>query len=92
MDFHNELDAIKTDTWTDANTASREFRIYRPDGVLSVVYFTAFETDERAIAEAEKIARYGYRVDIWRGRTRIERIAAGTAPGKEGRGCHPPEP
>lgn len=54
--------------------ARRELRVYRPGGVLSVIYVTAFESDAKAICEAEEIARYGYQVDVWRDETRIDRV------------------
>ena len=53
----------------------REFRIYRPNGTLSVIYFTTFGSDEKAIAEAKKIARFGYQVEMWRGGTRIGQLS-----------------
>ena len=59
-----------------ADLARRELRIYRPDGILSVIYATAFASDAKAISEAEKIASYGYQVDVWRDGTRIDRISA----------------
>jgi len=55
--------------------ARRELRVYRPGGVLSVIYVTAFESDAKAICEAEKIARYGYQVDVWRDEARIDRVS-----------------
>jgi hypothetical protein len=58
-----------------ASAARRELRIYHPNGALSVIYVTAFESDAKATYEAEKIARYGYQVDVWRDGTRIDRVA-----------------
>jgi hypothetical protein len=58
-----------------ASSARRQLRVYRPDGALSVIYVTAFESDAKAISEAERIARYGYQVDVLRDGTRIDRIS-----------------
>jgi hypothetical protein len=61
---------------TARGAARRELRIYHPNGALSVIYVTAFESDAKAIAEAETIARYGYQVDVWRDGVRIDRVSA----------------
>jgi hypothetical protein len=53
----------------------RELRIYRRDGTLSVIYVTTFGSDAKAILEAEKLAGYGYRIDVMRDGMRIDRIA-----------------
>jgi hypothetical protein len=75
MDRQSELDSFESKAGPDTRESCREFRIYRPNGTLSVIYFTAFESDEIAISEAEKIARLRYRVEIWRGGTRIDQIS-----------------
>jgi len=49
----------------------RELRVYRPNGALSMIYVMTFGSDGKAIAEAKKIARYGYWVDVWRDGVRI---------------------
>jgi hypothetical protein len=74
VDRPSELESFESNVEPDGAMPSREFRIYRPDGLLSAIYFTAFESDEKAISEAEKIALTGYMVDIWRNGTRINRI------------------
>ena len=74
MDRRNELESFESRGKSDAGVLCREFRIYRSNGNLSVIYFTAFESDDKAISEAEKIARFGYQVDIWRDGTRIDQI------------------
>ena len=63
---------LKSEAATGA--ARRELRVYHPDGVLSVIYVTALESDAKAVCEAEKIARYGYQVDVWRDGTRTNRV------------------
>jgi hypothetical protein len=75
MDRHSELESFESNSEADGAGASRELRIYRPDGALSIIYFTAFGSDAKAISEAEKIARRGYEIDVWRGGTRISRVS-----------------
>jgi hypothetical protein len=75
MDRQSELEFFDSTIEPDASSPSCEFRIYRPNGSLSVIYFTAFESDQRAISEAEKIARTGYLVDVWRSGARIDRVS-----------------
>jgi hypothetical protein len=58
----------------DNAVACRELRLYRPDGALSLIYFSTFESDEKAISEAKKLARYGYRIDVCRDGTRVGRV------------------
>ena len=75
MDRQSELESFKSHVEADAGVLCREFRIYRSNGALSAIYFTAFESDEKAIAEAKKLARFGYQVDIWRDGTRIDQVS-----------------
>lgn len=74
MDNQNRPESFRSTDRASAS-ASRELRIYRPDGALSVIYVTAFESDAKAISEAERISRYGYQVDVLRDGTRIDRIS-----------------
>ena len=80
MDRQSELESFESNVEPDGGGSGPEFRIYRPNGTLSVIYFTAFESDEIATSEAEKIARLGYQVDIWRGATRINSVSGHNVP------------
>ncbi len=75
MDYQSELGSLETSVETSDVLACREFRLYRPDGTLSVVYFATFDSDAEAISNAERIARHGYQVDIWRDGMRINRVS-----------------
>jgi hypothetical protein len=43
-----------------------ELLIYRLDGRLSVIFITEYRSVFEAIQKAAEIARYGYRVEVWR--------------------------
>ena len=58
-----------------AGVVHRELRVYRPNGALSMIYVMTFGGDAKAIAEAKKVARYGYQVDVWRDGVRIGHVA-----------------
>jgi len=75
MDSHNGPGSFRSRGETAAGAERRELRIYRPNGALSVIYVTTFGSDAKAMCEAEKIARYGYQVDVWRDGTRIDRVS-----------------
>jgi hypothetical protein len=60
----------------DNTMACRELRLYHSDGALSLVYLGTFESDGKAISEAKILARYGYRIDVWRDGTRVGRVPA----------------
>jgi hypothetical protein len=80
MKRQTELGFLEFEVELDIGVASPEFRIYRPNGALAVIYFTAFRCDEEATFEAEKIARCGYHVDIWVGGTRTNRVFGPSSP------------
>ncbi len=75
IDGQSKLASFRLIAGAVTDTARRELRVYHPDGVLSVIYVTAFESDSEAIYEAEKIARYGYQVDVWRDETRVDQVS-----------------
>jgi len=58
-----------------------ELLIYRLDGRLSVIFVTTFFSDSEAIEKAEELARYGYRVEVWRNGIEVGRAA------KSSEGC-----
>jgi hypothetical protein len=74
MNYHNELEPFDSSAEPSDAALCPELRIYRPDGALSVIYLTAFENDTEAMAEAERIARNGYRIDVWRDGRRIAQV------------------
>jgi hypothetical protein len=74
MDRQSVLDAFESEVEPNADVQRAEFRIFRPNGILSAIYFTAFEDETIAALEAEKIARLGYQVEIWRGGKRTDQI------------------
>jgi hypothetical protein len=76
LESQNQPASFRSINETATGAARRELRIYRPSGALSVIYLTTFGSDAKAIAEAEKIARYGYQVDVWRDGVRIDRVSA----------------
>lgn len=80
MGRQTELELSEPKAELDIGVACRELRIYRPNGALAVIYFTAFKCDEEAIFEAEKIARCGYHVDIWISGTRTSRDSGRNLP------------
>ena len=75
MNRQNELKSFGSNVEADVGVARRELRIYRPNGALSVVYITAFESDATAIVAAENIARCGYQVDVLRDGTIIVQVS-----------------
>ena len=75
MDRQSVVKAFESNGGPGIGAPCREFRIYRPNGTLSVIYVTTFVTDEKAIAEAKKIARFGFQVEMWRGGTRIGQLS-----------------
>ena len=75
MNRQNGLKSFGSDVEVDVGVVRRELRIYRPNGALSMVYITAFESDATAIAAAENITRYGYQVDVLRDGTIIVQVS-----------------
>jgi len=58
-----------------------ELLIYRLDGRLSVIFVTTLLSDSEAIEKADELARYGYRVEVWRNGIEVGRAA------KSSEGC-----
>jgi hypothetical protein len=75
MACHTGFGLFESNSEAGSVSVCRELRIYRPDGTLSIIYFTAFGSDQEAIYEAENIARRGYQIDVWRDGTRIGQIS-----------------
>jgi hypothetical protein len=80
VDYENELESLGAVEQTGDVLGCRELRLYRPDGTLSAVYLATFDSDANAISDAERMARCGYQVEVWRNGMRIDRVLASTAP------------
>jgi hypothetical protein len=61
MDRQSVLDAFESEVERNADVQRAEFRIFRPNGILSAIYFTAFEDETIAALEAEKMRNLGIR-------------------------------
>jgi hypothetical protein len=55
------------------HVSNYQLLIYRLDGALSITFVTDCASDDEACQKAGAIERLGYRVEVWRVGTRIQR-------------------
>jgi hypothetical protein len=51
----------------------RQLLIYRLNGTLSVIFVTDCKTDDEAVQKADAIAALGFRVEVWRDGSEVQR-------------------